>query len=107
MPCFRCAARQSDPVNGPSKWKRGVVGGVQVLICPDCQRAQSWHRELDTCTQCGSTELVRSLGDTRCRPCGAVATEPGGFPPIDPALAADVASALRRRFETRPPPPEL
>ena len=35
MPCYRCAMRQTDPGKGPSDWKRGVVDGVQVLICPE------------------------------------------------------------------------
>lgn len=98
MPCYRCAARQSDPANGPSDWKRGVIDGVQILICPTCQRSHDWQGDLDRCVECGSTLLVRALGETRCKSCGiAVVGEPR-TPHADPSLAADVEAALQRRF---------
>ena len=107
MPCYRCGARQSDPVRGPSAWKRGVRGGEQVLICPDCQRGRDWTAELDTCPRCSSTALVRSLGETECRGCGAAGVAAVPAPVAQPAgrsveeraaLAADVAAALDRIF---------
>ena len=70
MPCFRCGARQTDPVRGASPWKRGVRHETQVLICPDCQR--SGDLDLDTCHSCGSTALICRLGEIECRSCGAV-----------------------------------
>jgi hypothetical protein len=102
MPCYRCSTRQTDPGKGPSDWKRGVVDGVQVLICPDCQRSHDWQGDLDSCTSCGSTTLVRALGETRCKACGAVAVEEGGPAPVDEALATDVSAALERRFGSYP-----
>jgi hypothetical protein len=112
VPCYRCHARQSDPVKGPSPWKRGVVGGEQVLVCPDCQRGRDWQSDLDRCDECGSAQLVRVLGDTRCKACGHVTTdvvpdrgsEPAGTTsePLDQALAADVSDALARRFGSYP-----
>jgi hypothetical protein len=99
MPCYRCAARQTDPGKGPSDWKRGVVGGVQILVCPSCQRTHDWTSDLDRCRSCGSTMLVRALGETRCRSCGtAVAHEGGALPVADVALAAEVSAALEKRF---------
>ena len=99
MPCYRCGARQTDPVRGPSPWKRGVRGGVQVLVCPVCQRGRDWAAELDRCPACGSTMLARALGETTCRACGTVVAR-GGAPapqPADaPGLAADVEAALER-----------
>src|SRR5690606_39272801 len=70
MPCYRCGARQTDPVRGVSPWKRGVRHGSQVLICPDCQRTHDL--ELDTCAGCGSVALICRLGEVECRACGAV-----------------------------------
>lgn len=71
MPCYRCGAMQTDPAKGASPWKRGVRSGVQVLVCPTCQRRGDWMPDLDRCSECGSTMLVRILGDTCCRACGA------------------------------------
>ena len=104
MPCYRCAARQVDPDRGSSPWKRGVRRGEQVLICPDCQRGSEWTAELDRCASCGSTVLVRVLGETTCRACGRtgdpVPASPGdaGAPGTgSPAgLADEVAAALER-----------
>jgi hypothetical protein len=105
MPCYRCATRQSDPGKGPSDWKRGVVNGVQVLVCPSCQRTHDWVADLDRCTSCGSTVLVRALGETKCRSCGAAVIEHSASPSaVDSALADDVAAALARRFGSYPDP---
>ena len=100
MPCYRCDTRQTDPARGASPWKRGVREGVQVLVCPDCQRAHNWVADLDRCAACGSTALVRELDQVRCRECGDVhdvatgsATQVGAH-----GLADDVAAALARRF---------
>jgi hypothetical protein len=70
VPCHRCGARQTDPARGASPWKRGVRGGVQVLVCPTCQERSDWKADLDRCQGCGSTMLVRLLGETHCRACG-------------------------------------
>jgi len=102
MPCYRCATRQTDPGKGPSDWKRGVRDGVQVLVCPDCQRLHDWQADLDACAECGSSSLVRQLGETRCRACGSTVAEVGGAPPVDEALASDVSAALDRRFRSYP-----
>src|SRR5271165_6300368 len=72
MPCYRCGTRQVDPDRGESPWRRGVRGDRQVLICPDCQVAFDWSKELDRCQACGSMHLVRRLGEIECRDCGAV-----------------------------------
>lgn len=100
MPCYHCGARQTDPGKGPSPWKRGVIGDEQVLVCPECQQAHDWVADLDRCERCGSTMLVRALGETRCRACSfakqsTVDLRRGP----DSALADEVAAALRRRFE--------
>jgi hypothetical protein len=89
-----------DPGKGPSPWKRGVIDDEQVLVCPDCQSAHDWVADLDRCESCGSTMLLRALGETRCRQCSFVkqasrTTERGG----DGSLSDDVAAALRRRFQ--------
>jgi len=44
-----------------------------VLVCPECQRTHDWMAELDACARCGSALLVRTLGETQCRNCGATA----------------------------------
>jgi hypothetical protein len=100
VPCYRCERRQTDPSKGPSDWKRGVIGDVQVLVCPDCQRTHDWQSDLDRCAQCDSTLLVRSLGETRCKACGTAVAAVGESAPVDPALADDVAAALERRFSS-------
>ncbi len=106
MPCVRCAARETDPVRGPSAWKRGVQAGRQVLVCPDCQQKNDWTADLDSCASCRSTMLVRTLGETRCRACGAVqdeAVEEAGMVSGEPGLAADVSAALNRVLRSRGP----
>jgi hypothetical protein len=99
MPCYRCGARQADPGKGPSPWKRGVIADAQVLVCPDCQQAHDWTADLDRCESCGSTMLVRALGETRCRECSFTKqASRGDVRRDDNALSDDVAAALRRRF---------
>lgn len=107
MGCYVCGTRQTDPARGASPWQRGVVHGVQVLGCPDCQRSGAWARALDACAACGSTALVRRLGETVCRTCGATgdavpATD--APPPATPAapLSDEVAAALDRMFRQLP-----
>jgi len=100
MPCYRCGARQTDPGKGPSPWKRGVIDDEQVLVCPDCQTAHDWTADLDKCQSCGSTMLVRALGETRCRACTFVKQAMGKARGTDSTLADDVAAALKRRFES-------
>jgi hypothetical protein len=103
MPCHRCGARQGDPVRGPSPWKRGVVAGEQVLICPACQGGDSWQEGLDRCPSCESVRLSKTLGTVRCGQCGwsgetgAESTAPAAES-ADARLAADVQAALSRRF---------
>jgi hypothetical protein len=72
MPCYRCGTRQVDPDRGESPWKRGVREERQVLICPGCQTSSDWAADLDRCPACRSLRLVRRLGETECRDCGAV-----------------------------------
>jgi primosomal protein N' len=100
MPCYRCGARQNDPGKGPSPWKRGVIADEQVLVCPVCQSTHDWTADLDRCEECGSTMLVRALGETRCRACAHAkfATTDRVSSPDD-TLSHEVAEALRRRFE--------
>jgi hypothetical protein len=89
MPCYRCGARQVDPVRGQSPWKRGVRGDQQVLVCPDCQAAHEWTADLDRCAKCGSTRLVRRLGEAECRDCEYVAgsDDTADVKPPSPAAA--------------------
>ncbi|MFC0861522.1 hypothetical protein ACFHYQ_04335 [Sphaerimonospora cavernae] len=112
MPCYRCGARQTDPVRGASPWKRGVRHEAQVLVCPDCQRVHDL--DLDTCASCGSVALICRLGEVECRSCGAVRLarsndplvpagrpDPAGRPGASgqtnsPGLAAEVEAALNR-----------
>ena len=103
MGCYRCGARQVDPVRGASPWRRGVRGGEQVLVCPECQRDRDWTAELDQCPGCGSTALVRRLGTTVCRGCGREWTQaPTAADHIGrdgrTELQREVAAALDRAF---------
>jgi hypothetical protein len=114
MPCFRCGARQTDPVRGASPWKRGVRSDRQVLICPACQAVQDWADELDRCSACGSAALVCRLGEVECRDCGhtrdAVREDPGAAglvrsgaqPSADGGLSEEVAAALSRVLKRGP-----
>lgn len=104
MPCFRCGTRQTDPSRGASPWRRGVRGGEQVLVCPDCQRSNDWASDLDRCRWCQSVALGRRLGEIFCRDCGRTAepeqrpaTRPLSESP-DPDLAKQVNAALDRIF---------
>jgi hypothetical protein len=110
MPCYRCGARQTDPVRGVSPWKRGVRGDRLVLVCPDCQAVGDWTADLDRCADCGSTVLVCRLGEVECRDCGHV-REAGGSgedgpavpaAPAAPGLSEEVAEALARVLGKRP-----
>jgi hypothetical protein len=103
VPCYRCGARQTDPVRGDSPWLRGVLADEQVLVCPDCQSSTTWADELDRCDVCGSTRLIRRLGRTVCRDCETAAPPVTGtdaghvdFDPSDRDLAKEVAAAIER-----------
>ena len=100
MPCFRCGARQRDPVRGASPWKRGVRRDHQVLVCPECQAVHDWAVDLDHCTACGSAALVCRLGEVECRDCGHVRTAERDADDLvavrSPDLSEDVAQALDR-----------
>lgn len=108
MPCHRCGARQTDPVRGASPWRRGVRAGEQVLVCPDCQNGRDWTADLAHCAACGSPRLVRALGNTHCKDCGAedrVTPESAPAPATSPesrsgvtTLSEDVHAALERHF---------
>ncbi|ACY97225.1 MULTISPECIES: hypothetical protein [Thermomonospora] len=108
MPCFRCGARQSDPVRGASPWKRGVRADRQVLICPGCQSSPNWTAELDRCAECGSTALICRLGEVECRSCGYVREARPQERPGDlvtsgaPGLSEEVAAALSRVLKRGP-----
>lgn len=111
MPCFRCGARQTDPVRGASPWKRGVRADRQVLVCPGCQAARDWADALDRCSGCRSAALVCRLGEVECRDCGHTRdAAPGdlvhsGAPPGgsgDGDLSAEVAAALTRVLKRGP-----
>ena len=122
MPCYRCGARQTDPGRGASPWRRGVREAEQVLVCPQCQTRPDWTAELDRCPRCGSTTLVRRLGQTVCRECesapdllarsvvaadSTTSTEHVGT--ADDGLAAEVAAAIDRVLGRMPAsvgPPE-
>ena len=103
MPCYRCSARQTDPDRGASPWRRGVVGGEQVLVCPACQAAYDWRSDLDRCEACGAAELGKRLGIVTCRGCGFEAQAAGGAAGRAPGLADDVAEAIERTFRPQRP----
>lgn len=101
MGCHRCGAREVDPVRGPSPWKRGVIDGRQVLVCPDCQHGRDWRADLDRCAECASTALVRRLGEITCRSCGHLTAAPQETRPAPSdgsELRDEVAAALDRLF---------
>lgn len=101
MGCHRCGRRQVDPESGPSTWRRAVVAGEQVLVCPDCQ-GEGWTDDLDRCASCGSTALVKRLGEVVCRACGATGDPVAGRPVEAPAsgsgehAGSPAREALRR-----------
>ena len=99
MPCLQCARRQTDPPRGPSLWRRGVLGGEQILVCPDCSSVPGWDASLDSCARCGSRKLAKALGEVSCRACGAV-SEPGE--PGELVLGA-AAGAVRSAGRVGPP----
>jgi hypothetical protein len=76
------------------------VQDEQVLVCPDCQSTHDWVADLDRCEACGSTMLLRALGETRCRACAHTKVAVGGGGGGDNRLADEVAAALRRRFKS-------
>ncbi|WP_067458518.1 hypothetical protein [Actinomadura macra] len=109
MPCFRCGARQTDPVRGASPWKRGVRADHQVLVCPDCQAARDWAADLDRCASCGSAALVCRLGEVECRDCGHTRDAVRDDPPLvrsgaaqADGLSEEVAAALSRVLRRGP-----
>ena len=107
MGCVTCGRRQVDPESGPSAWRRAVIRGEQVLVCPQCQ-GEGWTDGLDRCAACGSTVLVKRLGEVTCRGCGAVgdpigadnsgdqSSGPEETSPGREALQREVAAALDR-----------
>jgi hypothetical protein len=104
MPCYRCGARQTDPIRGASPWKRGVRAERQVLVCPDCQTVGDWTAALDHCTACDSAMIVCRLGEIECRDCGHVRpAEPGtAESTVAPGLSEEVAAALGRVLRRGP-----
>jgi hypothetical protein len=107
MPCYRCGTRQVDPVRGSGPWLRGVRADRQVLICPDCQAGEGWTTDLDRCSMCASSHLVRRLGEVECRDCGAIGggsvagsgsdeIAVGAPDSVPPGLAEEVERALAR-----------
>ena len=99
MPCYRCGARQTDPVRGASPWKRGVRAERQVLVCPGCQSGTDWTADLDRCADCGTTALICRLGEIECRDCGHIrSARPAETrtPGDAPGLSEEVAAALNR-----------
>ncbi len=105
MGCVSCGRRQVDPDSGPSAWRRAVVAGNQVLVCPDCQ-GDGWTDALDRCADCGSTMLVKRLGEVTCRGCGASGVPLPGPEPVQvrrssPELLRDeISAALDRVLRT-------
>jgi hypothetical protein len=104
LPCYFCDTLQTDPAKGASSWQRGVVLEAQILVCPTCQLERDWRADLDQCTACLSTRLVRRLGETSCAECrhsGPGIPAAGGrrvitAAPHQRALADEVERALGR-----------
>jgi hypothetical protein len=92
MPCYRCGARQVDPVRGHSPWRRAVKDDEQVLVCPGCQAAVDWAADLDKCRRCSSVHLVRRLGEVECRDCGMTVPPAGDGGPLSAAIRAGPAA---------------
>lgn len=69
--CHLCGKLATDPGRGPSPWAKAVIGGEQVIVCPDCQQARpGWRTSAERCPECGSDRLGKALGDRVCRACG-------------------------------------
>ncbi|HEY1331537.1 MAG TPA: hypothetical protein VGH10_08700 [Actinomycetota bacterium] len=80
--CWLCGRPTFDPDKKQPQWARGVAGGRQVLVCPQCQSERTgWADGLDRCEQCGGTRLSAMLGEVVCRACGRVqgSTHPSEF----------------------------
>jgi hypothetical protein len=75
-----------------------VIADEQVLVCPDCQQQHDWVADLDRCDSCGSTMLLRALGETRCRECSWTRQVAPAGKGGDGSLSDEVAAALARRF---------
>lgn len=76
--CHLCGRATYDPDKRERPWARGVAGGRQVLVCPECQRDRAgWSDLLDRCARCGSTRLSVMLGNVVCRACGDVGSGAG------------------------------
>jgi hypothetical protein len=105
MPCYRCGARQTDPIRGASPWKRGVREERQVLVCPNCQATTDWAADLEKCQACHSAGLVCRLGEIECRDCGHVrtadrttdTTATSDAPGLSEEVEAALSRVLRRR----------
>ena len=96
MPCYRCGVRQTDPERGKSPWRRGVLRDELVLVCPTCQESGEWTAELESCSRCASTHLIRRLGQVECLDCGLVREPealrtPGLVPAARPRSASTAA----------------
>ena len=73
--CVLCGRPTFDPDKRSAPWARAVMGGRQVLVCPDCQRDRTdWADGLDRCANCHGTRLSVQVGEVVCRACGH--TEP-------------------------------
>lgn len=109
MPCYRCGTRQSDPEAGKaSPWKRGVLAGHQVLICPDCLSCAV--PELDGCARCGGVHLIRRLDQIECLDCRHIreaAPEPPSRQPPSGTAADPAAVAARASPRGKPRPSGL
>ncbi len=107
MACVRCGTRQDDPGRGPSSWKRGVLGGEQVLVCPECQSRSQWQAGFDRCPECDGIRLSKALGVVRCSACGWSGELPAAAAPGDVAgdasLAGEVRAALDRVLRATEP----
>lgn len=108
MACVRCGARQDDPARGPSAWKRGVLAGEQVLVCPECQRRPDWHAGFESCPECGGARLSKALGVVRCSACGWSGELPAGTAPVEGAADAGLAGEVRAALDRvlRAPEPD-
>jgi hypothetical protein len=72
-----------------------VLRDELVLVCPACQESGEWTTELDSCSRCASTHLIRRLGQVECLDCGLV-REPGvALVPAARPLPASTGAASR------------